>query len=59
MPSLVDNGPARIYHQGEYFMENPSAHHNIGENASARAPARLLATFVLDTGEAPLTRLDK
>ena len=57
--SQVDNAPARIYHQGEYFTENPGAHHTISENASKTEPARLLAIFVLDTGEAPLTTLDK
>jgi len=57
--SQVDNGPVRIYHQGEYFTENPGAHHSISENASKTDPARLLAIFVLDTGEAPLTTLDK
>ena len=57
--SQVDNGPARVYHQGEYFTENPGAHHTISENASKTEPARLLAIFVLDTGEVKLTTLDK
>lgn len=57
--SQVDGGPARIYHQGEYFTESPGAHHTISENASKTEPAKLLAIFVLDTGEAPLTTLDK
>jgi quercetin dioxygenase-like cupin family protein len=57
--SQVDNGPAKIYHQGEYFTESPGAHHTISENASKTEPARLLAIFVLDTGEVPLTTLDK
>src|SRR5579871_2304550 len=57
--SQVDNAPAKIYHQGEYFTENPGAHHTISENASKTEPAKLLAIFVLDTGEAPLTTLDK
>ena len=57
--SQVDNGPPRIYHQGEYFTENPGAHHTISENASKTEPAKLLAIFVLDTGEVPLTTLDK
>ena len=57
--SQVDQGPARIYHAGEYFTENPGAHHTISENASKTEPAKLLAIFVLDTGEAPLTTLDK
>lgn len=57
--SQVDNGPARIYHAGEYFTENPGSHHVVSENASKTEPAKLLAIFVLDTGEAPLTTLDK
>lgn len=57
--SQVDGGPVRVYHEGEYFTESPGAHHTISENASKTKPARLLAIFVLDTGEAPLTTLDK
>jgi len=57
--SQVDDAPARIYHQGEYFTESPGAHHTISENASKTEPAKLLAIFVLDTGEVPLTTLDK
>ena len=57
--SQVDNGPVKIYHAGEYFTENPGSHHVVSENASKTEPAKLLAIFVLDTGEAPLTRLDK
>jgi quercetin dioxygenase-like cupin family protein len=57
--SQVDNGPVKIYHAGEYFTENPGSHHVVSENASKTEPAKLLAIFVLDTGEAPLTKLDK
>jgi quercetin dioxygenase-like cupin family protein len=57
--SQVDDGPVRVYHAGEYFTEKPGAHHRVSENASKTEPARLLAIFVLDTGEAPLTTLDK
>jgi quercetin dioxygenase-like cupin family protein len=57
--SQVDSGPAKVYHQGEYFTETPGAHHRISENASKTEPAKLLAIFVLDTGEVPLTTLDE
>ena len=57
--SQVDDGPAKVYHAGEYFTENPGAHHRISENASKTEPAKLLAIFVVDTNEAPLTTLDK
>jgi quercetin dioxygenase-like cupin family protein len=57
--SQVDDGPARVYHAGEYFTENPGSHHRISENASATEPAKMLAIFVMDQNDAPLTRLDK
>jgi quercetin dioxygenase-like cupin family protein len=57
--SQVDDGPVKVYHVGEYFTENPGAHHRVSENASKTEPARLLAIFVVDTNEAPLTTLDK
>jgi quercetin dioxygenase-like cupin family protein len=57
--SQVDNGPVKVYRAGEYFTENPGSHHVVSENASKTEPAKLLAIFVLDTGEAPLTTLDK
>jgi quercetin dioxygenase-like cupin family protein len=57
--SQVDNGPARIYRAGESFYETPGAHHGISRNASKTQPAKLLAVFVVDTGEHPLTTPDK
>jgi len=57
--SQVDDGPARIYKAGESFYEMPGAHHRISRNASKTMPARLLAVFVVDTGEQPLTTPDK
>ena len=56
--SQVDGGPVTVYRKGEYFTENPGAHHQISENASKTEPAKLLAIFVVDTNEAPLTTLD-
>jgi len=57
--SQVDDGPARVYKAGESFHEVPGAHHRISRNASKTAPAKLLAVFIVDTGDAPLTTADK
>ncbi len=56
--SQVDTGPVRVYHAGESWSEHPGAHHRISENASRSRPARLLAVFVADTGDGPLTTPD-
>jgi len=56
--SQVDGEPARVYHAGETWSEAPGAHHTISENASATEPAELLAVFLLDTGDGPLTTDD-
>ena len=53
--SQVDDGPDKVYRAGESFFETPGAYHRISENASTTEPARLLAVFVLDAGENPLT----
>lgn len=57
--SQVDDEPAKIYHAGEGFYEVPGAHHSISENASDRDPASLLAVFVVDSKDTPLTIPDK
>lgn len=56
--SQVNDGPAKIYHVGESFTENPGDRHSISENASKTEPARLLAIFVVDSADAPLTTPD-
>jgi quercetin dioxygenase-like cupin family protein len=56
--SQVEGEPARVYHAGETWSEIPGAHHTISENASATEPAELLAVFLLDTGDGPLTTDD-
>ena len=53
--SQLEGEPARVYHAGETWSEAPGAHHTISENASATEPAQLLAVFLLDTGDGPLT----
>ena len=57
--SQVDDGPVKVYHAGEYFTENPGAHHRISENASKTEAAKMLAIFVLNTGDNPLSTPDK
>ncbi|EIM01322.1 cupin [Rhodanobacter thiooxydans] len=53
--SQVDDGPARVYTAGQSFYEEPGAHHRISRNASKSVPAKLLAVFIVDTGDTPLT----
>jgi quercetin dioxygenase-like cupin family protein len=53
--SRVDDGPVQVLHAGESFYEPPGARHLVSRNASTTEPAKLLAVFVLDTGDAPLT----
>ena len=56
--SQVEGEPARVYHAGETWRETPGAHHIISENASATEPAELLAVFLVDTGDGPLSTDD-
>ena len=57
--SQVDDEPVKVYQVGEGFYEVPGAHHRISENASDRDPASLLAVFVVDSKDTPLTIPDK
>ena len=57
--SQVDDEPAKVYQVGEGFYEVPGSHHRISENASDRDPASLLAVFVVDANDTPLTIPDK
>lgn len=56
--SQVEGEPARVYQAGETWSEAPGAHHTISENISATEPAELLAVFLVDTGDGPLTTDD-
>ena len=56
--SQVEGEPERVYHASETWSEAPGAHHTISENASATEPAELLAVFLIDTGDGPLTTDD-
>ena len=53
--SKVNGGETRIYRAGESWSEPPGAIHSISQNASKTEPAKLLAVFVLDTNDNPLT----
>lgn len=53
--SKVNDGGTRIYRAGESWSEPPGAMHSISRNASKTEPAKLLAVFVLDTNDNPLT----
>jgi len=57
--SQVGNDPAQVYHAGEGFYEMPGSHHSVSENASDKEPASLLAVFVVDSKDEPLTTPDK
>ncbi|VVN02188.1 hypothetical protein PS662_03406 [Pseudomonas fluorescens] len=52
--SAVNGAPEKVYNAGENFVEEPGSHHQVSANASDTKPARLLAVFVLDTGETVL-----
>lgn len=57
--SGVNGGPVKVYHTGENFYEEPGSHHEVSANASKTEPARLLAVFVVNSNEKPLTTPDK
>ncbi|MGH6822211.1 MAG: cupin domain-containing protein [Methylocella sp.] len=57
--SQVNDGPVTTYRAGESFSENPGDRHGVSENASTTEPARLLAVFVVDSGETTLTTFSK
>lgn len=56
--SAVDNEPPRVYRAGESFYEAPGAHHRVSRNASKTRPAKLLAVFVMNSGEGQLVLPD-
>jgi quercetin dioxygenase-like cupin family protein len=53
--SQVDGGPPKVYQVGEGFYEDPGAHHRVSENASASESSSMLAVFIVDPKESPLT----
>jgi quercetin dioxygenase-like cupin family protein len=52
--SAVDEEKPRVYQPGEGWHEIPGAHHRVSRNASKTKPAKLLAIFILDSGERQL-----
>lgn len=53
--SQVNDGPVKVYRAGENFSEMPGDRHGVSENGSKTKPAKLLAVFVVDTGQKTLT----
>jgi quercetin dioxygenase-like cupin family protein len=53
--SQVNDGPKQVYREGESFYETPGSRHPVSRNASQTKPAKLLAVFVVDTDDKPLT----
>lgn len=49
--SKLDDEPARTYHRGENWVEQPGAHHVATENTSQTEPAKLLVVFISNTGD--------
>lgn len=56
--SQVDDEPVRVYQVGENFHEVPGSHHRVSENASDHEPASLLAVFIVDAKDHPVTMPD-
>jgi quercetin dioxygenase-like cupin family protein len=52
--SQVNDEPKRVYRAGESFHETPGPRHAVSRNASKTEPAKLLAVFVVDTGDKAL-----
>ena len=57
--SKVNEAPERTYQAGESWTEQPGDHHQVSQNASTTAPAKLLAIFVVDTSEREIVIPDK
>jgi quercetin dioxygenase-like cupin family protein len=57
--SKVNDAPERTYQAGESWTERPGDHHQVSQNASTTAPAKLLAIFVVDTRDREIVILNK
>lgn len=53
--SKVNDGETRVFKAGESWSEPPGATHSISRNASKTKPAKLLAVFVVNSGDKALT----
>jgi quercetin dioxygenase-like cupin family protein len=56
--SQVDDEPVRVYKTGEFWFENPGAHHRVSANGSGTESSRLLAVFIVDADDEQLTTPD-
>jgi quercetin dioxygenase-like cupin family protein len=56
--SQVDDEPVRVYKTGEFWFENPGAHHRVSANGSDTESSRLLAVFIVDADDEQLTTPD-
>ncbi|KAK5998491.1 hypothetical protein PT974_00870 [Cladobotryum mycophilum] len=45
----MNDGPTRVIEAGGSWYEAPGCHHRTSDNYSTTAPAKILATFVVDT----------
>ena len=57
--SKVNEGSERTYQVGESWTERSGDHHQVSQNASTTAPAKLLAVFVVDTSDREIVIPDK
>lgn len=57
--SKVNDEPEHTYKTGESWTEKPGDHHQVSRNASDTESAKLLAIFVVDTGDSKIVIPDK
>ncbi|WP_279483766.1 cupin domain-containing protein [Aureimonas sp. SK2] len=57
--SRINDGPEKVFHVGESFVEMPGDHHGVSANASDVESSKLLAVFVVDTDDTKLTMPDR
>ena len=57
--SKVNEASERTYQAGESWTERSGDHHQVSQNASTTAPAKLLAVFVVDTNDREIVLPDK
>jgi len=57
--SGVNGGEPQTFKAGEYWTESPGDKHGISANASKTETAKLLAIFIVDDNDGPLTVTDE
>lgn len=55
--SQVNDGPVQVFKAGQSWHETPGSRHTVSRNASKTEPAKLLAVFVVDSGDKELTTI--